>query len=96
MDEPRSIIWPILRGVCALAAALAAALWVLVAIQFIGGYLSPDSGDSPGHIGHLFVALFFLVLAGPFGALAFVLAAPLISKNPKYRNAEIPTIDQQD
>jgi len=88
MDRPPSKLRPVVKGLLAIISALVAVLWLVIAIRYAVGFISPDSGDSPGSVGHLFVALFYFILAGPFAAIAFVLAAPLVSNNPKYRNAD--------
>ncbi len=67
---------------------LAAFLLLLVVTNFVGWFVSPDQGDAPGHAGNLFFAGFFLVLAGPFVAIALVLALPLFSDDPGLRNAD--------
>jgi hypothetical protein len=63
-------------------------VFILVAVNFIGLYFSPETGASPGSVGNLFLAALFVVVAAPFGALTFVLAAPLITDDPRFRNAD--------
>jgi len=88
MDRPRSKLGPIVRGILAVVAALIATFLVLVAIRLVIGYISPDTGEGPGNFGHLMSAAFYLILAGPFAAIAYVLGMPLISDSPKYRGAD--------
>ncbi len=76
------------RGVLTVASMLVALLLGLVALNYIGFFISPDRGSPPGHIGSLIFAAFFLLLAGPFVAIAIVLGMPLISDDPRYRNAD--------
>lgn len=88
MDRPRSKLGPVVRGFFAIVSALIAVLLIFVAFRYISGFVSPDSGTAPGSIGHLFVASFWVLISGPFFAIAWVLGMPLISKNPKYRGAD--------
>jgi hypothetical protein len=88
MDRPRTPVGWILR-ILAIALCLGI-LYVLIAsaIMLIGGFISPESGNGPGNIGHLVGAIFMLVLAGPFIALILALGLPIVSDNPKFRGAD--------
>jgi hypothetical protein len=41
-----------------------------------------------GRAGGLIVGAFYLLIAGPFVALALLLGVPLVSNNPKWRGAD--------
>ena len=78
----------VLRGVLTLISALVALYFFEVAISYAAGFFWPDSGSFPGNAGHLFFAAFYLVLTGPFAAIAYVLGAPLITDDPRFRGAD--------
>lgn len=88
MIDRRTTSGKIVRSLLALAAVAVAVLLGLVAFNYIGWFISPDDGGSTGSAGNLVFAAFFLLLAGPFVAIALVLGMPLISNDPKYRNAD--------
>lgn len=85
MDEPRSKRGPIFKATLAVIAALIAAFLILTALSAVFGFFWGDRNESLGNAGYLMVALFYLILAGPFAAVAFVLGMPLISDNPKWK-----------
>lgn len=88
MIDRRTTSGKIVRSLLTLASTAVAVLLGLVALNYIGWFVSPDDGSSTGSAGNLIFAAFFLLLAGPFFAIALVLGMPLISDDPKYRNAD--------
>jgi len=79
---------PVIRGILAVVSLILALFCLYIAYRFASGFFWPDSGDFPGNAGQLLFALFFVVFAGPFVSLTFVLGAPLISDDPRWRGAD--------
>lgn len=88
MIDRRTTSGRIVRGLLTLASIAVAVLLGLVVLKNIGWFISPEDGSSTGSFGNLFFAVFYLIFAGPFVAIAFVLGMPLISDDPRWRNAD--------
>ncbi|HTU14650.1 MAG TPA: hypothetical protein VMF31_05585 [Solirubrobacterales bacterium] len=88
MGRPRSKLGFVVRAILILAAALIAALFIILAVRCVSGFISPDSGAETGSFGYLLIGTMYLVIAGPFIALMMALGLPMISNNPKFRGAD--------
>lgn len=75
----------IIRGIVAVVAVLIALGLVFIALKSAVAFVHVDGREGLGNAGYLFVTLFFLVLAGPFAAIAALVGLPLISDDPKFR-----------
>ncbi|MBK8294110.1 MAG: hypothetical protein IPK93_04765 [Solirubrobacterales bacterium] len=75
----------IFKAVVTFASGLIAIALFFVAFNCFAAFVHVDGRDGFGNFGYVLTGLFYLVLAGPFAAITFVLGRPLISNNPKYR-----------
>lgn len=81
----RSRFAPVVKGTLAVTAAVVAVILIVVALRSVAGFFWIDGREGLGNAGYLMVGLFYLILAGPFVAIAFALGMPLISDDQKWR-----------
>lgn len=87
MDRPRTPIGWVIRILLIIACAAVATVLIISSLEFVGRFISPESGDGFGNPGQLLVALLILIFAAPFVALILAMVLPIVSNDPRFRGA---------